>query len=532
MNEFGLKADNASISKYGLGNVAAAYWNLDPSELIEDTILRGEGSLSSTGALAIETGEFTGRAPKDRYVVKDDVTADKVWWGDVNIAFDADKFDALYNRVTAYLSGKEVYVRDAYACADNDYRLNIRVITETPFANLFCYNMFLRPKQEEIKNFNEDWTIVAAPGFKATPEIDGTKNHNFAILNFKKKTILIGGTGYTGEMKKGIFSVLNFVLPTERNVLSMHCSANIGKDGDTAIFFGLSGTGKTTLSSDPNRRLIGDDEHGWAENSVFNFEGGCYAKTYKLSKESEPGIFAASNRFGAILENVVLNDKNEPDFNDKSIAENGRSAYPLSFIDGVEPTSKGPVAKDMFFLTADAFGVLPPVAKLNRSQAMYYFLSGYTAKLAGTEVGVTEPTATFSTCFGAPFMMRNAQEYADLLGHYIDKHNIKVWLVNTGWTGGAYGVGERFPLKVTRRIIEAIQKNELDNTGFETEGFFGLNLPTEIKGVDAKLLNAKNTWSDTSAYDTAATKLAGMFHENFKKFTKATSDVAAGGPTV
>lgn len=533
MNEFGLKADNASISKYGLGNVAAAYWNLDPSELIEDTILRGEGSLSSTGALAIETGEFTGRAPKDRYVVKDDVTADKVWWGDVNIAFDADKFDALYNRVTAYLSGKEVYVRDAYACADNDYRLNIRVITETPFANLFCYNMFLRPKQEEIKNFNEDWTIVAAPGFKATPEIDGTKNHNFAILNFKKKTILIGGTGYTGEMKKGIFSVLNFVLPTEKNVLSMHCSANIGKDGDTAIFFGLSGTGKTTLSSDPNRRLIGDDEHGWAENSVFNFEGGCYAKTINLSAETEPQIYAAI-KYGALLENIAFKENSkEVDYDDASITQNTRVSYPIHHIDNIVEPSVGDIPKNIFFLTCDAFGVFPPISKLSPAQAMYHFISGYTAKVAGTEAGITEPTTTFSACFGAPFLPLHPSKYAEMLGEKMKKHQVRVWLINTGWSGGAYGTGKRMKLPLTRAMITAALEGKLDNVEFEKHPIFGLDMPTTCPDVPTEVLNPINTWADKAAYEKTANSLAEKFVKNFEKYAEIANDeILSGAPKV
>ena len=393
MDVFGKKGNNANLNEsIGLTNLGNQFWNLSPSELIEDTIINGQGMLTDTGAIAIETGEFTGRSPKDRFIVCDEKTEDAVWWGDINLKFSPEKFDALYNRMKAYLNGKDVYVRDAYACADDDHRLNLRVVTEYPWSNQFAYNMFLRPTDEEIANFDADWHIVCAPGFMADPEIDGTRQHNFAILNFTKKMAIIGGTGYTGEIKKGIFSVLNFILPHEKNVLSMHCSANVGKDGDTAVFFGLSGTGKTTLSSDPNRKLIGDDEHGWADNTVFNFEGGCYAKTIALSKDKEPEIFNAI-KFGAILENVgfVPGKPSVVDFDNTSITENTRVAYPLEHIPNVKIPAIGGHPKNIIFLTCDASGVIPPVSKLTTEQTQYHFISGYTAKVAGTEMGIVEP---------------------------------------------------------------------------------------------------------------------------------------------
>ncbi len=510
---------------------STTFKNLGQEELVKHAIEFTGAKQTPEGSIVVYTGKHTGRAAKDKYVVETALTNQTIDWENNVHKMSAETFANIKKDIINHINSSErLYWTTANVGSIETLSLSAELFSTHPSHSLFFRYLMREDSFDPKKGFGH-YTVYHAPTLQVDSAKHGTQSETVIAMDIENNEVLIAGTLYAGEIKKSLFSAMNYILP-ERGILPMHAGANVDTNKNVSIFFGLSGTGKTTLSTQEGSLLIGDDEHGLSDDGIFNFEGGCYAKTYKLSKESEPGIFAASNRFGAILENVVLNDKNEPDFNDKSIAENGRSAYPLSFIDGVEPTSKGPVAKDMFFLTADAFGVLPPVAKLNRSQAMYYFLSGYTAKLAGTEVGVTEPTATFSTCFGAPFMMRNAQEYADLLGHYIDKHNIKVWLVNTGWTGGAYGVGERFPLKVTRRIIEAIQKNELDNTGFETEGFFGLNLPTEIKGVDAKLLNAKNTWSDTSAYDTAATKLAGMFHENFKKFTKATSDVAAGGPTV
>lgn len=531
MNNYGKKADNASLESIGLGQVENAFWNLTPAELVEETIINGQGVLTDTGALAIRTGEFTGRSPQDRFIVADEKTENTVWWGDINKKFDADKFDALYNRMKAYLTNKDVYVRDAYACADDEYRLNLRVVTEFPWSNMFASNMFLRPTDEEVSNFDPEWHIVCAPGFMADAEIDGTRQHNYAVINFTKKMIIIGGTGYTGEIKKGIFSVLNYVLPMERNVLSMHCSANVGKDGDTAIFFGLSGTGKTTLSSDPDRRLIGDDEHGWSNNGVFNFEGGCYAKTIDLSKEKEPQIWDAI-KFGAILENIGFEEgTSTPDYADSSITQNTRVSYPIHHIDNIMVPSKGGMPKNIFFLTADAFGVLPPISKLTPGQAMYHFISGYTAKVAGTEAGVTEPQTAFSACFGAPFLPLHPTKYAEMLGKKMEEHNVRIWLVNTGWSGGAYGTGERISLKYTRAMITAALEGKLDNVDYTTHEIFGLSMPNECENVPTDILNPKNTWSDKGAYDAKANALAAEFVKNFEQFeSDANEEIMAAAP--
>ena len=533
MNEHGIKANDATIASLGLNNVSAAYWNLNPAELVEETIIRGEGNLTDTGALAVDTGEFTGRSPKDKFIVHDAITKDTVWWGDVNFKFDSEKFDRLYNRVTAYLSGKEVYVRESYACADPKYRLNIRVVTETPWANLFANNLFLRPTKEEIMNFKPDWSIVCAPGFRSTPDIDGTRQHNFAILNFTRKIILIGGSGYTGEIKKGIFTLLNYILPQEKGVLSMHCSANIGKNGDTAIFFGLSGTGKTTLSADPNRGLIGDDEHGWADKTVFNFEGGCYAKCVDLTKEKEPQIFNAI-RFGALVENIEFHENTCcVDYHNISKTENTRAAYPIHFIDNAVEPSIGNIPKNIFFLTCDAYGVLPPISKLTTAQAMYHFISGYTAKVAGTEVGITEPTLTFSACFGKAFLPLHPTKYAELLGKKLKENNANVWLINTGWTGGAYGTGSRMKLSNTRSMITAAMNGELEKVKYETLPVFGLQVPTSCPGVPAEILNPRNTWKDKDAYDAKANHLAASFIKNFEQYAGASNkEIMSAAPKV
>jgi phosphoenolpyruvate carboxykinase (ATP) len=533
MNIFGKNGKNADLNEsIGLNHLGNQFWNLSPAELVEDTILNGQGVLTNTGALAIETGEFTGRSPKDRFVVCDEKTENSVWWGDVNIKFSPEKFDALYNRMKAYMNGKDVYVRDAFACADADFKLNIRVVTEFSWSNMFAYNMFLRPSEDEIASFLPEWHIVCAPGFMADPAIDGTRQHNFAILNFTKKMILIGGTGYTGEIKKGIFSVLNYILPHEKNVLSMHCSANIGnEEHDTAVFFGLSGTGKTTLSSDENRRLIGDDEHGWADKTVFNFEGGCYAKTIDLSREKEPQIYDAI-KFGAILENIGFKGESSvPDYADGSITENTRVSYPINYIDNIAEPSIGSAPKNIFFLTADAFGVIPPISRLTKEQAMYHFMSGYTAKVAGTEVGITEPTTTFSACFGAAFLPLHPAKYAKLLGEKLDGTDIKVWLINTGWTGGSYGVGSRMKLSYTRAMITAALTGKLDNVTYETLPVFDLAMPTTCEGVPSEILNPRATWADKNAYDTTASNLAEKFVKNFEKFAAETdASILAAAP--
>jgi len=522
-----------SLEKYGIKNATVQY-QLSPQKLQETTIEKGQGVITSSGALAVNTGEFTGRSPMDRFIVKDAITKDRVWWGNINIPFDADKFDKLYDKVVNYLSEKEVFVRDSYACADKDYKLNIRVINEHPWSNMFAYNMFLRPTKSELANFAPEWTIVNAPGFIANAQEDGTRQHNFAILNFEKKIALIGGTGYTGEIKKGIFSALNFILPVFKNTLPMHCSANVGKNEDTAIFFGLSGTGKTTLSTDPERSLIGDDEHGWTlENTVFNFEGGCYAKVINLSKEEEPEIYAAIKE-GAILENVKLNAKGEVDFEDTSITQNTRVSYPIHHIKNIKVPSIGKNPKNIFFLTADAFGVLPPISKLTPAQAAYHFISGYTAKVAGTEAGVKEPVPSFSACFGAPFMPLHPTKYAEMLSKKMLDANVNVWLVNTGWSGGAYGVGKRIKLKYTRAMITAVLNGDLglyNYDDYHIHSVFGVAQPRTCLGVPTEVLSPRATWNNDKAYYDTAFKLANAFRKNFEQFEEhASEEIRRGGP--
>jgi phosphoenolpyruvate carboxykinase (ATP) len=494
-----------------------ALYQLTVPELVEEAIKNREGTLSSTGALAIDTGKFTGRSPKDRFIVVDDITREEVWWGDINIQFTPEKFGLLLDKVCKYLNQRKFYVTDGYACADPAYKTGVRVITETAYQNLFANNLFLRPEKEELTEHPE-WTILAAPGFEADPAVDGTRQPNFSILNFSKKIILIGGTGYTGEIKKGMFSVLNFILPRQRNTLSMHCSANVGKDGDAAIFFGLSGTGKTTLSADPARGLIGDDEHGWGDQSVFNFEGGCYAKCVDLTPEKEPQIFSAV-RFGALLENInYFPGTRTVDYTNIEKTENTRVAYPVHFIDNAVIPSVTSVPKNIFFLTADAFGVLPPLSKLNRGQAMFHFISGYTAKVAGTEAGVTEPQVTFSACFGKAFLPLHPVAYAKLLGEKMEKHQVNVWLVNTGWSGGAYGEGHRMKLAYTRALITAALEGKFQDIEFTEHNVFGLHMPVSCPEVPSEILNPRNTWADKQKYDQKANELALAFLNNFKQF--------------
>ncbi len=529
----GTNTKTISLDNLGIKNATVNY-QLSSDQLHQQTLEKDLGKESSLGALAVNTGEFTGRSPQDRFIVKDDITKDEIWWGDINIPFDSEKFDKLYDKVVDYLSGKEVFARDSYVCADDDYRLNIRVVNEYPWSNMFAYNMFLRPTEEELNNFSPEWTVINAPGFMADPEIDGTRQHNFAILNFSKKIALIGGTGYTGEIKKGIFSALNFILPVFKNTLPMHCSANIGKDGDTAIFFGLSGTGKTTLSTDPNRSLIGDDEHGWtAENTVFNFEGGCYAKVINLSQEQEPEIFSAIKK-GAILENVIIDDNGVVDFADTTITQNTRVSYPIYHIDNIQQPSIGKNPKNIFFLTADAFGVLPPISKLTPAQAAYHFISGYTAKVAGTEAGVDEPQPSFSACFGAPFMPLHPTRYAEMLSKKMQEAGVNVWLVNTGWSGGQYGVGKRMALKYTRAMITAVLNGDLGNYTYEDyhiHSVFGVAQPRTCPGVPTSVLSPRATWNNDEAYYNTAFKLSNAFRENFKKFEEfASEEIRRGGP--
>lgn len=520
-----------SLKELGIKN-ATIHYQLTPDELQQIALASEQGIENSSGALAINTGEFTGRSPLDRFIVKDAITEKEVWWGNVNIPFSSEAFEKLYNKVCTYLSDKEIFVRDSYVCADPNYRLNVRVVTETAWSNLFCYNMFLRPEASELENFIPEWTVVCVPSFMADPVVDGTRQSNFAILDFTKKIVLIGGTGYTGEIKKGIFSALNFILPVFKNTLPMHCSANVGKAGDTAILFGLSGTGKTTLSADPNRKLIGDDEHGWTkENTVFNFEGGCYAKAINLCEENEPEIFKAIKK-GALLENVVFKaGTNEVDYENVSITQNTRVSYPIYHIDNIQLGSIGTNPKNIFFLTADSFGILPPISKLTPGQAAYHFISGYTAKVAGTEAGVTEPQPNFSACFGAPFMPLHPTRYAEMLSQKIKDTNVKVWLINTGWTGGPYGTGSRMKLKYTRAMITAALKGELDQVEYENCGVFGIAKPKTCPDVPSDILNPRNTWDNKQLYDIKAVELAQKFKANFVEFEEfANPEIMAGAP--
>lgn len=533
MHSSSSKSKTISLKNYGIDHDNFHYQET-PEELQQATLDLGMGVETNNGTLAVNTGEFTGRSPKDRFIVKDDITKDKIWWGPVNIPFEQDKFKALYDKVIAYLNTKELFVRDCYACADPEYKLNIRVVNEYPWSNMFAYNMFLRPTEEELEIFTPEWTVVNAPGFMANPAEDGTRQHNFAILNFTEKVALIGGTGYTGEIKKGIFSALNFILPVFKETLPMHCSSNVGEKGDTAIFFGLSGTGKTTLSTDPNRKLIGDDEHGWtSRNTVFNFEGGCYAKVINLSEEQEPEIYGAIKP-GAILENVVLDATGNVDFSNTSITQNTRVSYPIYHIENIQEPSIGKNVKNIFFLTADAFGVLPPISKLTPSQAAYHFISGYTAKVAGTEAGVVEPIPSFSACFGAPFMPLHPTKYAEMLSKKMKEAGVDVWLVNTGWTGGPYGVGTRMKLKYTRAMISAALNGELGLYSYDTyhiHSVFGVAQPRECPGVPTKVLSPRATWNDDEKYYTTAFKLSNAFRENFKKFESyANEEIRRGGP--
>lgn len=535
MEKHTLVTKTISLEGYGIKKARVRY-QLSADKLHEISIAHGMGVEASSGALAINTGEFTGRSPKDRFIVKDEITRDKVWWGNVNLPFESGDFDVLYQKVVNYLAEKELFVRDCYACADKTYRTNIRVINEYPWSNLFVYNMFLRPEDQALEDFSPEWTVINAPSFMADPEKDKTRQPNFAILNFTKKMALIGGTGYTGEIKKGIFSALNFVLPVYKNTLPMHCSANVGEDGDTAIFFGLSGTGKTTLSADPDRKLIGDDEHGWtAENTVFNFEGGCYAKVINLSEESEPQIYKAIKR-GALLENVIMDKEGNVDFTDVSITQNTRVSYPIYHINNIQESGIGKNPKNIFFLTADAFGVLPPISRLSPGQAAYHFISGYTAKVAGTEAGVDEPVPNFSACFGAPFMPLHPTHYAKMLSKKMKETGVKVWLINTGWTGGPYGIGKRMELKYTRAMITAALKGQLGEVNYENyhiHSVFGVAQPRKCPGVPTEVLSPRKTWNNDEGYYKRAGELANAFKENFKKFEEfADKEIREGGPQV
>ena len=522
------------LASLGLKSLEKIHYQSSPEELVQDTLRIREGVLNDTGALVINTGEFTGRAPKDKFTVKDEITENTVHWNDFNIPIEPKYFDIIYKKIIDYLNHRpELWVRDCYACADPRFRMNIRVINEKSWSNLFAYNMFLRPAKDELDNFKTDWHIITVPGLELDAKECGTRQHNVSVVSFKHKMILIAGTGYTGEMKKGIFTILNYILPQEKNVLSMHCSANIGKDGDTAVFFGLSGTGKTTLSADPHRKLIGDDEHAWTDDNIFNFEGGCYAKCINLSKDREPEIFQAI-RPGALVENIsFFPGTNKINFDHAAITENTRVSYPLNFISNSLEPSIGGLPKNVFFLTCDAYGVLPPISKLTSQQTMYQFISGYTARVAGTEAGVTEPKPTFSTCFGAPFLPLHPGKYAHMLGDKMQEHKVDVWMINTGWTGGPYGIGSRMKLKFTRAMITAALEGKLNSVQYENHPVFGVAFPKECPDVPTEILNPRNTWADKNAYDEKAKYLAGLFIKNFEKYASGVSEeVLAAAPKV
>ena len=530
MSENSQDSYSKQLSSIGILNSNIKF-NFSSKQLSEISVNKKQAKLTSTNAISINTGKFTGRSPEDRFIVEDQNTKDHIWWGDINKPFESEKFDLLQQKVCDYLNKRdELFVRDAFACANKKYKLNIRVVNEYAWSNLFALNMFLRPsKDEKIQKI--DWTILNAPGFEADPKIDGTRQKNFAVINFTKKIIIIGGTGYTGEIKKGIFSALNFILPHDHDVLSMHCSANTGKEGDTAIFFGLSGTGKTTLSADSDRKLIGDDEHGWDDDSIFNFEGGCYAKCIDLSEEKEPAIFNAIKQ-GALLENIGFQgNSNIVDFSNTEITENTRVSYPIEHISNIAVPSVGKNPKNIFFLTADAFGVLPPISKLSKGQAMYHFISGYTAKVAGTEAGIDEPQTTFSACFGAPFMPLHPTKYAEMLGEKMKNTNVNVRLVNPGWSGGEYGQGKRIKLSYTRSMISAALNGELEKVEFTKHSIFGIKMPESCSGVPSEILSPRNTWTDEDKYDKKANELAKAFIKNFEKFANhANTEILESAP--
>ena len=507
------------LDAQGIRSDAELYWNLTTAPLVEQAVNRGEGLLAKDGPIVVKTGAHTGRSAQDRFVVRDGLTEKAVWWGKSNKPMEPGAFDRLHEDFLAALGKKgTLFVQDLYGGSQPEHRVKVRVINEFAWHNLFIRTMLVRPEAHELTGFIPDYTIIDLPSFKADPERHGCRSETVIAVNFSKKLILIGGTQYGGEMKKSVFALLNFLLP-EQGIMPMHCSANIGPRGDTAVFFGLSGTGKTTLSADPSRTLIGDDEHGWSDTAVFNFEGGCYAKMIRLSAEAEPEIFATTKRFGTVLENVVMDpETRELDLDDNSLAENSRGAYPIDYIPNSSEANMGPVPQNIIMLTADAFGVLPPIARLTSDQAMYHFLSGYTAKVAGTEIGVTEPEATFSTCFGAPFMPRHPSVYGNLLKERIAKGGVRCWLVNTGWTGGKYGVGKRMPIKATRALLNAALDGSLNQVEFRKDPNFGFEVPVAVPGVDTGILDPRSTWADKDEYDHTAAKLVDLFCDNFAQF--------------
>jgi phosphoenolpyruvate carboxykinase (ATP) len=516
MNETGLRNPSNGIQQAGLSTAGTVYYNLPEAQLYEESLRRGEANLTAHGALVAYTGQHTGRSPKDKFIVRDGQNEDAIWW-DNNKPMDKAAFDLLHADFLAHAAKLDLFVQDLVGGADDKLKLPTRVITEYAWHSLFIRNLLIRPERSALKSFEPKMTIIDLPSFRADPARHGCRTETVIAIDFSRMLVLIGGTSYAGEMKKSVFTALNYLLP-EQSVMPMHCSANVGPSGDAAVFFGLSGTGKTTLSADPARTLIGDDEHGWGPDGIFNFEGGCYAKTIKLSAEAEPEIFATTRRFGTVLENVVLDETRVPDFDDGSLTENTRCAYPLHFIPNASDTGRAGHPKNIIMLTADAFGVMPPIAKLTPAQAMYHFLSGYTAKVAGTEKGVTEPEATFSTCFGAPFMPRHPTAYGNLLRDLIAEHQVDCWLVNTGWTGGAYGVGNRMPIRATRALLSAALDGSLAHAEFRTDANFGFAVPTAVAGVDARILDPRSTWADGEAYDRQAARLVGMFIDNFAKF--------------
>ena len=514
------------LSYLGITATKEIYRNLPVAILTEKALARGEGTLSNTGALVVKTGKYTGRSANDKFIVDTPAVHDEIAWGKVNRPIDKATYDAIYSKVVAYLQNREIFVFDGFAGADKKYMQRFRIITELASQNLFIHQLLRRPTEEDLVDFKPDYTIIAAPGFKCIPEIDGTRSEAAILVNYEEKMVVICGTQYAGEIKKSVFSVMNYILP-KMGVFPMHCSANIGHDGDSAVFFGLSGTGKTTLSADPNRKLIGDDEHGWADDSVFNFEGGCYAKCINLSKEKEPDIYNAI-KFGALVENVVMDpDTREFDFDDASLAENSRVGYPVEYINNAELSGKSQsVPKTVIFLTADAYGVLPPISKLDKNQAMYYFVSGFTSKLAGTEIGITSPVPTFSTCFGEPFLPLDPSVYANMLAEKVEKSGANVYLVNTGWNG----TGKRMKLAYTRAMITAALNGTLEKAEFVTDPYFGVAVPTTCEGVPSELMIPANTWEDKAAYEAKAKELAKSFVENFKKYTHMSAEVVAAGP--
>lgn len=521
--ELGHKNTNYELDNYGIKQPARVYWNLNTPELYEEIARRKEGVLSDHGALLVDTGEHTGRAAKDKAIVREPGSEDKVFWGDVNKDFPQDKFNALKDRMMAHAKDRELFVQDTFVGADPTYRLPVRIVTELAWHSLFARTMFIS-NSNETNPHQPQFTVINFPSFQASPERDGTRSPTFILMDFSQKLVLIGGTSYAGETKKSVFTLMNYLMP-QRGVMSMHCSANVGAEGDVAIFFGLSGTGKTTLSADPERRLVGDDEHGWSDNGVFNYEGGCYAKVIRLSAEAEPDIYQTTRMFGTILENVVFDPVNRHiDLDDATKTENTRASYPLASISNIVPEGRASNPRNIIMLTADAFGVLPPVARLSPEQAMYHFLSGYTAKVAGTEKGIKEPEATFSTCFGAPFMVLHPGVYADLLGRKMAQQNAACWLINTGWSGGPYGVGHRMKIGYTRAMIRAILGGTLANVETTPDPIFGVNVPVSCPDVPSEVLQPRNTWADKAAYDVQARDLARRFNTNFKKYETGVSD--------